>query len=581
MAGMQALIDTVFEQWKSANAAHMDDDDAWEVFVTSQILRQSDATIDSINAGIVDGADDGGIDAVYTLLEDGVLAIDAPLLSKPEVARDYAEGLELTLHIVQAKNTRSLRQLTVTNLQSVLPQALDLSRDLSDMTYELNDRVREQIGIFRKAYEHLLSRKPKVRVQVTIASHGSTRSLSKNITDRARRLTYQLKQVLPSADINVNLIGADELWEMFNWTSPKTLELECEEVLSSGESYVALARLSSYMRLIVDDHGSLRRHLFDANVRDYQGEVVVNKEIRSSLSEGNGPEFWWLNNGVTILCDEAHSAGKRFALTNIQIVNGLQTSHTIARWHKSISGTVQGQQQLESDSRRLLVRVIVAKDDAVRDKIIRATNRQTAVPDASLRATDEVQRQIEAFFGARGYFYDRRKGFYRNIGKDPSKIISIPYLGQAMFSLAYGGPEVARGKPNSLLAEDARYNRAFDPTTEIEMFFWAAMVFRRVDEHLQLPQSQTRFPERRYLTPFVSYALVVDALQKSPGSWRDIRKLALGGKGFSDAALERAASVVKGELDDFVESTSISAADATKRQVFTQRLASKILGGSG
>ena len=302
---------------------------------------------------------------------------------------------------------------------------------------------------------------------------------------------------------------------MYNWRSPETLELECDEVLSSGESYVALARLTSYMNLILDERGSLRRHLFDANVRDYQGEVVVNKEIHASLRNLDGPEFWWLNNGVTILCDAAHSAGKRFALTNLQIVNGLQTSHTIARWHKATMADPSSAAALKDDDRRLLLRVIVAKDDAVRDKIIRATNRQTPVPDASLRATDEVQRRIEAFFAARGLFYDRRKGFYRNIGKDPSKIVSIGYLGQAMYSLAYGGPEVARGRPNSLLAENTRYYRAFDPLTDLEIFYWAATTFRRVDEHLQLPNSQTRYPERRYLTPFVSYALVLQATDKS------------------------------------------------------------------
>ncbi|QTR05395.1 AIPR family protein, partial [Saccharothrix algeriensis] len=84
----------------------------------------------------------------------------------------------------------------------------------------------------------------------------------------------------------------------------------------------------------------------------------------------------------------------------------------------------------------VLVRILVTSDEATSDKVIRATNRQTSVPDASLRATDEVQRKIEAHFASAGWYYDRRKNYYRNIGKSPDRIISIPLLGQAVMGVA-------------------------------------------------------------------------------------------------------------------------------------------------
>ena len=79
----------------------------------------------------------------------------------------------------------------------------------------------------------------------------------------------------------------------------------------------------------MDENNRLRRHLFEWNVRDYQGNVEVNKGIRGSLTSAGSPEFWWLNNGVAILCSDATSAGKSYSLSNIRIVNGLQTSHEI------------------------------------------------------------------------------------------------------------------------------------------------------------------------------------------------------------------------------------------------------------
>jgi AIPR protein len=570
MSGAQTLITTVYEQWRDQNAAHMSDQDAWEVFLAWLLLRDKEVTLDAINDGVVDGSNDGGVDAVYTLLEGGILPIDHQVVEDPQAARELPEGLELTLYVIQSKFSQSFTQTSVSALQSILPAALDLAQDLDSLSDELNDQAREKIHVFRSAYRNLLVKRPKVQLKVVIGSRGLTSQVNVNVSSRVERLREDLLFKLPSADVSVELLGADELWKMYDTRETETLTLECAEVLTSGESYVALARLSSFIKLISDDSFALRRHIFDANVRDYQGQVAVNKEILNSLRESESPDFWWLNNGVTIVCDEAHSIGKTFALKNIQIVNGLQTSHTIYNWYKERAE--RGESAASEDNRKILVRVIKASDDAVRDKIIRATNRQTPVPDASLRATDEIQRRIEAYFSAKGLYYDRRKGYYRNLGKDPAKIVSIPYLGQAMYAIAYGRPEVARGKPNSLLAEDARYRQAFDPKASPQLFYWAARVLRQVDEYLQSAKAQTKYPERRYLAPFVAFALVMGVTGKDPSHWRDVAALADQDKTFTEEELEASANKVKEELDKYTLSSAISTSDATKRQPFTKHL---------
>lgn len=569
MSGAQTLITTVYEQWKGQNAAHMSDADAWEIFLAWLLLRDKEVTLDAISDGIVDGSNDGGVDAIYTFLEGSILPIDHQVVEDKQAARELPEGLELALYVVQSKFSQSFTQTSVSALQSILPTALDLGTELNELSGELNEPVIEKISIFRSAYKNLLVRRPKVSVKVVLGSRGLANQANVNVTSRADRLREEILLKLPSADVSVDLLGADELWRMYDTRKAETLTLECDEVLTSGESYVALARLSSFVGLITDENLALRRHIFEANVRDYQGQVAVNKEILNSLNESHSPDFWWLNNGVTIVCEEAHSVGKTFALKNIQIVNGLQTSHTIFNWHKERTEKGEG---LPSDDRKILVRVIKASDDAVRDKIIRATNRQTPVPDASLRATDEIQRRIEAYFSAKGLFYDRRKGYYRNLGKDPSKIVSIPYLGQAMYAIAYGRPEVARGKPNSLLAEDARYRQTFDPKASPQLFYWAARVLRQVDEYLQSGKSQTKYPERRYLAPFVAFTLIMKTIGKDPSHWRDIAQLAEQDREFSEAELEASGIKVKRELDKYTDQSNSSASDATKRQPFTKHL---------
>ena len=94
-------------------------------------------------------------------------------------------------------------------------------------------------------------------------------------------------------------------------------------------SYVALVALEDYCGFLREENGALRRYIFDGNVRDFPGDVEVNKAIADSLNDACAPQFWWLNNGVTILASGVSTVGKRLYLDDPQIVNGLQTSVVI------------------------------------------------------------------------------------------------------------------------------------------------------------------------------------------------------------------------------------------------------------
>ena len=79
-----------------------------------------------------------------------------------------------------------------------------------------------------------------------------------------------------------------------------------ENPISTGqEGFVCLVKLSDYLAFITDEDGHLRSQLFEGNVRDYQGKTEVNREIRSTLETAGKEDFWWLNNGVSIICSNA------------------------------------------------------------------------------------------------------------------------------------------------------------------------------------------------------------------------------------------------------------------------------------
>ena len=79
-----------------------------------------------------------------------------------------------------------------------------------------------------------------------------------------------------------------------------------------------------------DGKGNLIRGLFDANVRDFLGKTEVNDAIWATLENlAVEEDFWWLNNGITIVASTADQKGKKLALTEPLLVNGLQTSNVI------------------------------------------------------------------------------------------------------------------------------------------------------------------------------------------------------------------------------------------------------------
>ena len=115
------------------------------------------------------------------------------------------------------------------------------------------------------------------------------------------------------------------------------------------------------------------------------------------------------------------------------------------------------------------MRVIVPRTESSRDQIIKATNSQTAIPPASLRATERIHRDIEDYFASRGLFYDRRKNYYKNQGRPICDIVSIPFLAQAVLAVALQEPDNSR-RPSSLLKEDVDHERIFNPKLPLDLF---------------------------------------------------------------------------------------------------------------
>jgi hypothetical protein len=163
-------------------------------------------------------------------------------------------------------------------------------------------------------------------------------------------------------------------------------------------------------------------------------------------------------------------------LQNPLVVNGLQTSYEINRWARS--GGID-------TSRLLMVRIIETTDEDVINSIIKATNYQTKVKPHSLRATEEIHRQIEILLLPQNVFYDRRRNYYKNLNKPASRTIGIDRMAQAITAMLLEKPDVARARPTSLM-KDQFYTEIFpsEPKHPLKLYHVAAEAMFAVSNHM-------------------------------------------------------------------------------------------------
>ena len=236
---------------------------------------------------------------------------------------------------------------------------------------------------------------------------------------------------------------------------------------------MALVKLADYFNFIKDDKSQLRTTFFDTNVRDYQGDVDVNKAIGDTLLSGK-EQFWWLNNGITVVSTKVGGHSHELVVDDPQIVNGLQTSQKIFDHFTSYP------ERVKDDKRELLIRVIQVNDSKTHDDIIEATNSQTKVAPSSLWATKTIHRDIETVFTNEGLFYDRRKNSYRRKGIPLDRVVGIAELAQIVAAVLLQEPHHARARPAGYFQDKTQHDKVFSEKYEIGIYAQCARFGKRL-----------------------------------------------------------------------------------------------------
>jgi len=496
----RTLLQDVIKQRLADTSPGMKEDRFFELFSSEQILKSRgfDLDVDEIESGNMGGGLDGGVDSFYFFLNRKLVREDTDL---SQVASPQAN---LEVFIIQSKSSSGYEEAAIDKIANFCKDCLSLTDVPPGHVKKLySERLLESVARFHKVYRSLASHRPTVNIDFIYNSTGD--QIADNIKIKSDLLKEQVQGLYSSASISFEFAGAKELFKWYQIGPTKTLNLRVLRDVrwpQSGNSYLCFVALKDFDEFISED-GELRGYLFESNVRDYQGDVEVNKNIALTLDNPEEDEFWWLNNGVTLLASKVAFAGGLYSITDPLIVNGLQTSYEIHRYFKRSTAPV--------DARDVLVRIIQTTDGGSMDRIIKATNSQTKIPSVWLHATEEIHRKIETSLKLSGLHYDRRKNLAKNQGVAPRKIITIPYLAQAVAAILLQKPNDARARPTTVAEKN--YAQMFSTQYPIEIYNKCASIQRRVDEFLE--STSPGRAERLNLSFYLSMVTTAHVLKTS------------------------------------------------------------------
>jgi AIPR protein len=172
------------------------------------------------------------------------------------------------------------------------------------------------------------------------------------------------------------------------------------KVESPRATYYGIARLGDLVQL----HKDYDKALYERNIRYFLGS----KAIKVTLRDDPG-SFFYLNNGVTAVCDEIEQKGKnpgsgfrKFRVRGLSIINGAQTVASAAEFVAQHPGH-------NIDDAKVMLTLIKAPADGLFGKrVTRARNHQNPVQTANFASLDENQERLRQEVALLGYSYHYR-----------------------------------------------------------------------------------------------------------------------------------------------------------------------------
>lgn len=259
---------------------------------------------------IATGAGEFGIDGISIIVNDTMIEDEEQL----EDLADNTNALAVQFVFTQAKTSR---HFDAGDFSKFLIAVDDFFSD--KITLVQNERIHTQHKIKTKLYEmaaKFVRGLPSLLLYYATAGNWMNDANLLAIRNAYLR-TFEEKYIFDK--IEFTPIDAPRLQKLYFQTKnaikvgvqfPSNIALP--PIAGVREAYIGVLSVAQYLKLIQDEHGSVRRRLFFDNIRDFQGQTSVNKSIANTIASERRIEFPLRNNGVTIVSRKLQRVGNEF-----------------------------------------------------------------------------------------------------------------------------------------------------------------------------------------------------------------------------------------------------------------------------
>lgn len=281
--------------------------------------------------------------------------------------------------------------------------------------------------------------------------------------------------------------------------------------------------------------------IFDMNIREYLGNKGVNKKIYETLlDKEDRKNFFYYNNGITLICDTMTSPTSQprgnninvsFNVTNPQIVNGCQTVNSIYEALKN-----EDPNNLEKEYKDTFVMLKILQIDRKNESeqelyknIVTYNNSQNSIDEKTFVSNTSIFNRLKNEFEDKGFLllikqsdknsfkniyskttklqeksHDRieRFGLAEYFNKTQDYFIPLEKLLQVIIAFSMGGYHAYTKKSNLLKYNTIQYNKAIEfiknPEVTNDALIDIYLLYKKADICKSNSQ-ENRFPIPYYL----------------------------------------------------------------------------------
>lgn len=372
-------------------------------------------------------------------------------------------------------------------------------KDGLDIVFESTKEVYSKLNNFRlkKKINDIRSEKEEI-VEIDIyycvfKGKNINTTLLNDVEEIKKRYSKFFASQYPNSEFNFYFIDCVKLieYKTENNNSLKGEIIEIPYYQERERAVVSISDINGYVttldaNFIADLVEKYGNKLFEKNVRGWMSFKKNNKEIYNSCTGEENSLFWFLNNGITIVCDKATADddSRKLKVENLQIINGQQTAWSFYEAKKS--------NLLKTDT-KVMCRIFVTNDSGFINKIAKATNTQTSIGSKDLMSNDSTQIAIEAAFEKMGYNYERQGGKYREIDSKLPKINSKK-LAQISLAILCERPSLARKNNEDTFFNELKYYNEIFKRDPRELAF-AYKLFKYCDDFSEKIEIEKKDPQ--------------------------------------------------------------------------------------